>query len=387
MTSPGAFHATGSTALRSSGPSLPRPSSGRSRRSSVLPPDPLRAARWRRVAVRPVIVAALIATLALAGLVPSQPSADAQVAGLQDARNRAAGLQSELDVVAARYEEIWAAVEKATFELEELERLAEELAVQSAELDVRLAERAREVFMHGAVSSFELLLSDGGPADAIERAGFASVLQQRDTATLEAARATRGSLQQTLALAELRRAELAELEEAAKAAADAVARELRSAQDRVRSLESLAARQRLIENARQSGIYSCIMDRRLVSFRDTWGAPRSGGRRHQGTDVMAPFNVPVYAFTSGVVVRRSSSRLGGLGLYLRGDDGATYFYAHLNGYTEVASSGRRVVAGEHLGYNGSTGNASRSAPHVHFERKPSGGATHNPYPYLVAACR
>jgi murein DD-endopeptidase MepM/ murein hydrolase activator NlpD len=129
------------------------------------------------------------------------------------------------------------------------------------------------------------------------------------------------------------------------------------------------------------------MDRRVVSFRDTWGAPRSGGRRHQGTDVMAPFNVPVYAFTSGVVLRRSSSRLGGLGLYMRGDDGATYYYAHLNGYTTAGSAGRRVVAGEHIGYNGYTGNASRSAPHVHFERAGGGGGRQNPYAYLVAACR
>jgi len=368
--------------MGSSGVTLPRPAARRGHPPTSPPPVTRRSTR-----LRVAIAASLVAALALAGVVPLQPAADAQVAGLQDARNRAAGLQSDLDVAAARYEEIWAAVERVTFELEELERAAEELALQSADLDRRLAERARDVFMHGSVTSFELLLSDGGPADAIERAGFASVLQQRDTATLEAARATRGALQQTLALAELRRAELAELEAAAKAAADAVARELQAAQARVRSLESLAARQRLIDNARQSGIYSCIMDRRLVSFRDTWGAPRSGGRRHQGTDVMAPFNVPVYAFTSGVVLRRSSSRLGGLGLYLRGDDGATYFYAHLNGYTEFASAGRRVVAGEHLGYNGYTGNASRSAPHVHFERKPAGGATHNPYPYLVAACR
>jgi len=241
--------------------------------------------------------------------------------------------------------------------------------------------------MRGATTSFELLLGEGGPAASIERAGLASVLQQRDAALLEEARAARTALTQTVALVEVRRAELAVLEEEAEVARAAVARELDAAQRRVRSLEALAARQRLIENARQSGIYSCIMDRRVVSFRDTWGAPRSGGRRHQGTDVMAPFNVPVYAFTSGVVLRRSNSRLGGLGLYLRGDDGATYFYAHLNGYTAAGSAGQRVVAGEHIGYNGYTGNASRGAPHVHFERKPAGGATHNPFPYLVAACR
>jgi peptidoglycan LD-endopeptidase LytH len=241
--------------------------------------------------------------------------------------------------------------------------------------------------MRGSTSSFELLLGEGGPAASIERAGLASVLQQRDTALLEEARAARVALGQTVALVEVRRAELEALEEQAERGARAVARELEAAQRQVRSLEALAARQRLIENARQSGIYSCIMDRRLVSFRDTWGAPRSGGRRHQGTDVMAPFNVPVYAFTSGVILRRSNSRLGGLGLYLRGDDGATYFYAHLNGYTSAAVPVGRVVAGEHIGYNGYTGNAARSAPHVHFERQPAGGAKHNPFPYLVAACR
>jgi peptidoglycan LD-endopeptidase LytH len=315
------------------------------------------------------------------------PQATAQTAGLQDARNRAAGLETALDIAAARYEEIWAAVELATFELEELEREADRLAERIVAMDARLAERARDLFMRGATTSFELLLGEGGPAASIERVGLASVLQQRDAALLEEARAARTALTQTVALVEVRRSELAALEAEAEAAREAVARELDAAQRQVRSLEALAARQRLIENARQSGIYSCIMDRRVVSFRDTWGAPRSGGRRHQGTDVMAPFNVPVYAFTSGVVLRRSSSRLGGLGLYLRGDDGATYFYAHLNAYTAAGSAGRRVVAGEHIGYNGYTGNASRGAPHVHFERQPAGGARHNPFPYLVAACR
>jgi murein DD-endopeptidase MepM/ murein hydrolase activator NlpD len=329
----------------------------------------------------------LALALAIAVVMPVVPSAEAQVAGLEDARERAEGLASDLDVAAAAYEELWAAVEQATFELEELERRALELEDEVGAFDLRLAERARDLFKHGATSAFELIVGEGGPAAAIERAGLASVVQQRDTAMLEESRAARVALDQTAALVTVRRTELEALEAEAERARDAVARELETAQRQVRGLEALAARQRLIENARQSGIYSCIMDRRLVSFRDTWGAPRSGGRRHQGTDVMAPFNVPVYAFTSGVIVRRSSSRLGGLGLYLRGDDGATYFYAHLNGYTAAGSAGRRVVAGEHIGYNGYTGNASRSAPHVHFERRPAGGSTHNPYPYLVAACR
>jgi len=330
----------------------------------------------------------LAALLAVAVVVaPLAPPAAAQIAGLEEARNRAADLASELDIAAAAYEALWAAVEEATYELEELERRALELEADVRAIDARLADRARDLFMRGSSSAFELIVGEGGPAAAIERAGLASVVQQRDTALLEESRASRLALTQTVALVEVRRAELAALEAEAEAARAAVARELDAAQRRVRGLEALAARQRLIQNARQSGIYSCIMDRRLVSFRDTWGAPRSGGRRHQGTDVMAPFNVPVYAFTSGVVLRRSSSRLGGLGLYLRGDDGATYYYAHLNGYTAAGTAGRRVVAGEHIGYNGFTGNASRSAPHVHFERKPAGGATHNPYPYLVAACR
>ena len=342
--------------------------------------------------IRPFGRLALRVTLAAALAVPAvvalpSPEADAQVAGLQDARNRAAGLATDLDIAAAHYEELWAAVEEATFELEELDRLADRLAGDIVTIDAKLAGRARDLFMRGATSSFELLLGEGGPAASIERVGLVSVLQQRDSALLEEAQAARTALGQTVALVEVRRAQLSALEAEAEQARAAVARELDAAQRHVRSLEALAARQRLIENARQSGIYSCVMDRRVVSFRDTWGAPRSGGRRHQGTDVMAPFNVPVYAFTSGVVLRRSSSRLGGLGLYLRGDDGATYYYAHLNGYTGAGSAGRRVVAGEHIGYNGYTGNASRSAPHVHFERRPAGGAKHNPFPYLVAACR
>ena len=120
------------------------------------------------------------------------------------------------------------------------------------------------------------------------------------------------------------------------------------------------------------------------SFVDSWGAPRSGGRAHKGTDIMNPMGNTVHAIVDGVISRQSYSSLGGISLYLRGDDGNEYYYAHLMRYTSTV--GQRVKAGELIAINGQTGNARFTAPHVHFEVHPGGGAAVNPYPYAKAAC-
>ena len=118
-----------------------------------------------------------------------------------------------------------------------------------------------------------------------------------------------------------------------------------------------------------------------ASFTDTWGAARSGGRAHKGTDLLAAYGASVYAVADGVVDTTSSSN-GGISLYLRADDGERYFYAHNS--ANLVSDGERVSAGDLIARVGSTGNAGNTN-HVHFERE-VGGSSVNPYRFVRSVC-
>jgi peptidoglycan LD-endopeptidase LytH len=122
-----------------------------------------------------------------------------------------------------------------------------------------------------------------------------------------------------------------------------------------------------------------------VSFTDSWGAPRSGGRTHKGVDMIAARGVPIVAIFSGTVYRLSNSALGGKSVYFHSDAGDMYYYAHLDGFGDI-SPGQSVPAGYVLGYNGSTGNAPDYLPHLHFEYHPGGSGAVNPYPLVRGLC-
>jgi murein DD-endopeptidase MepM/ murein hydrolase activator NlpD len=116
------------------------------------------------------------------------------------------------------------------------------------------------------------------------------------------------------------------------------------------------------------------------AYGDSWGAPRSGGRRHQGVDMLAPTGTPLVAVVSGSVVQ-TSNRLGGVTVQLFGDTGDRFYYAHLSAYEGVSG---RVEQGQPIGYIGDSGNAT-GIPHLHFEIHPGGGVPINPYPSVLAA--
>jgi murein DD-endopeptidase MepM/ murein hydrolase activator NlpD len=134
---------------------------------------------------------------------------------------------------------------------------------------------------------------------------------------------------------------------------------------------------------------------RAGELRDSFGAARSGGRRHLGIDIMAPRGTPVLAAAPGVIVKRDSSALGGISIYQRDLDARTiYFYAHLQGYRAGLVEGELVRAGDVIGYVGTTGNAAGGPAHLHFgvytvadPNRWWHGRDLDPYPLLRGAAR
>lgn len=120
-------------------------------------------------------------------------------------------------------------------------------------------------------------------------------------------------------------------------------------------------------------------------YSNDWGAPRSGGRGHEGTDIFAPTGTPVVATEDGrITAAGDDGGKGGLRIWLNGK----LYYAHLSGITVKA--GQKVKAGQVIGYVGTSGNASGTEPHLHFGFDPKAGQSagnswQNPFPYLRAA--
>ncbi len=117
-------------------------------------------------------------------------------------------------------------------------------------------------------------------------------------------------------------------------------------------------------------------------FIDSWGFPRSGGRRHKGVDILARIGTPIVSPVNGVVTFRSN-RVGGRSFHLTDEYGNYYYGTHLSGYGDTEGE---VRAGQVIGYVGDDGNAA-GIPHLHFEIHPGGrGNPINPYTDSAAVC-
>lgn len=113
-----------------------------------------------------------------------------------------------------------------------------------------------------------------------------------------------------------------------------------------------------------------------------FGDPRSGGRVHEGLDIMAPLGAPIVSPTEAVVLRTGTGASSGKYVYTANPGGETFAYMHLDEIADI-DEGDELDKGELIGYVGNTGNASGGATHLHFEIQDDDGDATDPYPRLT----
>ena len=321
-----------------------------------------------------------------------------------------AGAESKLGAARDRLETARGELTRVTREWQETEtRLGEAqdaaaaasariagLQARLARIRANLNDRVAAAFMSGGSRSIGALLTSDSIEDASDRLQYTqSVVQgDADLATQVAVMAEelrrqaallRSAAQQEAEASddlEAQRAEIAAKVEQLNNVVQELEAELEAAEERAISLGGSASggvpATGGVSITGTGAIHTCPVAGNN-SFVDSFGWPRSGGRTHQGIDMIAAAGTPVVAVAPGNA-RSASSVLGGLGVVVEHDSrGDWTFYAHLSSF---AATGH-VSAGTVIGYVGATGT---TVNHLHFEYHPNGGAAVNPYSALVAVC-
>ena len=134
-----------------------------------------------------------------------------------------------------------------------------------------------------------------------------------------------------------------------------------------------------------------VVNVRLERIPDSFHDARDGKRVHGAVDIMAPRGTPVIAADDGRVLKLRKGGAGGITVYaVDPRERFVYYYAHLDRYRKGLAEGEAVEKGDTIGFVGTTGNAPRDVPHLHFQvmRMPSdgkwwAGVPVNPRPLFV----
>lgn len=268
-------------------------------------------------------------------------------------------------------------------ERDQLDTQTKETLAQLQAAEERMSLRALMAFVEGGSSGLSGSLSSAVDSDAAleyeARQTLVETVFETDEEVIAEYDRLREALDaQTLGLFDRERV-VNESMAGAVATVDEKAAEIEQAK---RELESFEAGSQIYVE----GVIFPIQWPYEVPLIDSWGFPRMTGTAdahwHEGIDLFAPAGTPLLATERGIVTKIGSGRLGGLRLWLRGESGTDWYYAHLSAFAPKLSEGQVVEAGELLGYVGNTGNAVGTPPHLHMQVHPNGGDPVNPYPLL-----
>jgi murein DD-endopeptidase MepM/ murein hydrolase activator NlpD len=337
------------------------------------------------------IGSALALALVLTATVSFPSSADTS-SELRSTKARLAELDRHLNDLAARYSAAETELARIEAKMAETEQRIERVKGSIRQYQQAISARARDAYVSGGGGTVELLLSSGSFSEFSDRVIYLGQMAQEDSDLVTKAAVSRERLRRYQDdLDHLRAAQREKVASLAAQRAD-IASQFRRVQAEVSSLQrKLAAEQRAVRVAASIGtrivrggaLQACPVGQPRA-YSDDFGAPRSGGRTHQGNDILAPYGTPVYAAQSGRFEQNYNS-LGGMSALVYASNGDYTYYAHMSSYAGVGS-GASVAAGTMIGHVGNTGDASGGPYHLHFEYHPGGGGAVDPYPYLKAVC-
>jgi murein DD-endopeptidase MepM/ murein hydrolase activator NlpD len=298
----------------------------------------------------------------------------------RSARARAAETQAALDAAVAMRDALVAQNAQLQATLGQL-AVEERQAIEALEAaQVNLRQRAADAYIRGSLAPVRSFLVSDTAGDFFNRLELLSVVLEADEQAVDDFTAARQAV---------------DAEQAATA--DALATSsvgLLAAEQAITAAQfehELASRELAVfMNGGSFVIHGFTFPvARDYTYGDSFGAPRMVGTAfehwHEGTDILAPMGTELVASERGVVTRMGTGTLGGITVWLKGESGTSYYYAHLTGYAPLVHEGLVVDAGTVLGYVGTTGNAVGGPPHVHFEIHPDDGPAINPYPILRVA--
>ena len=333
-------------------------------------------------------VSVIAAAALLMAILASFPSRADTAGDVKATRAKLASLQSELDRLAGRYAGELTHLALTESKADAARADIQRLRTRMLGIQARLATRARDAYESGGADSLELLLTSDSFSQFSDRVEFLGRVTQGDTDLLLQARVTGENLRRAQKDLEKLSRDQAAAAASLRSQKSTIASALTRTQDVLASLQKKLAADHAAAAAgpaiRPGGVLQACPVGQPRTFVDTFGAPRPGGRTHQGIDLMAPLGTPIYAAQPGRFVEDSNS-LGGISALVFATNGDYTYYAHLSSYAGVGS-GTTVGAGTMIGHVGNTGDAAGGPYHLHFEYHPGGGGAVDPYNLLRAAC-
>jgi murein DD-endopeptidase MepM/ murein hydrolase activator NlpD len=146
-----------------------------------------------------------------------------------------------------------------------------------------------------------------------------------------------------------------------------------------------------LEALRERGLLVPVKGVSASQIPDTYDAPRDGARVHNAQDILAKRGTPVLAADDGSIIHVGKNALGGNVVWATDPSRRfAFYYAHLDRYAKGLHDGQQIARGDVLGYVGTTGNAPKDTPHLHFQvvrivsgKRYSDGPPLNPLPLFI----